>query len=125
MVLTKFKDGRVHFRNSGMKGLKYRHISLLVFCYILEPAHVKTKNGMCADAQADLSLRWAHMPFCRFCHALAHICEANDVRFFYFQKKSAIQHVFYRNKSKQTFECAFFHCLTLVMLNKLRCHAHF
>ena len=21
---------------------------------------------------ADLSLRWAHMPFCRFCHALAH-----------------------------------------------------
>ena len=24
------------------------------------------------DAQADLSLRWAHMPFCRFCHALAH-----------------------------------------------------
>ena len=26
-----------------------------------------------ADAQADLSLRWAHMPFCRFCHALARI----------------------------------------------------
>ena len=25
-----------------------------------------------ADAQADLSLRWAHMPFCRFCRALAH-----------------------------------------------------
>ena len=25
-----------------------------------------------ADAQADLSLRWAHMPLCRFCHALAH-----------------------------------------------------
>ena len=25
-----------------------------------------------ADVQADLSLRWAHMPFCRFCHALAH-----------------------------------------------------
>ena len=24
-----------------------------------------------ADAQADLSLRWGHMPFCRFCHALA------------------------------------------------------
>ena len=24
-----------------------------------------------ADAQADLSLRWAHMPLCRFCHALA------------------------------------------------------
>ena len=25
-----------------------------------------------ADAQADLSLHWALMPFCRFCHALAH-----------------------------------------------------
>ena len=25
------------------------------------------------DAQADLSLRWAHMQFCRFCHALAHL----------------------------------------------------
>ena len=24
-----------------------------------------------ADAQADLSLRWAHMQFCRFCHGLA------------------------------------------------------
>ena len=26
-----------------------------------------------ADAQADLSLHWAYMPFCRFCHALAHL----------------------------------------------------
>ena len=25
------------------------------------------------DAQADLSLRWAQKPFCRFCHALAQI----------------------------------------------------
>ena len=25
------------------------------------------------DAQADLSLPWAHMPFCWFCHALAHV----------------------------------------------------
>ena len=25
-----------------------------------------------ADAQADLSLRWAHMPFCWLCHAVAH-----------------------------------------------------
>ena len=24
-----------------------------------------------ADAQADLSLRWAKMSFCRFCHAVA------------------------------------------------------
>ena len=26
-----------------------------------------------ADAQADLSLRWAHMPFCWFCHAAAYM----------------------------------------------------
>ena len=24
-----------------------------------------------ADAQADLSVRWAHMPFCWFCHEVA------------------------------------------------------
>ena len=27
-----------------------------------------------ADAQADLSLRWVHMPFCWFCHEVAHLC---------------------------------------------------
>ena len=27
------------------------------------------------SAQADLSLRWAHMSICLFCHALAHISE--------------------------------------------------
>ena len=26
-----------------------------------------------ADAQADLSLCWVHMPFCWFCHAVAHL----------------------------------------------------
>ena len=30
-----------------------------------------------ADAQADLSVCWMHMPFCRFCHALAQIQEMN------------------------------------------------
>ena len=25
------------------------------------------------DAKADLSLRWAHMPFCWFCHEAAHV----------------------------------------------------
>ena len=25
----------------------------------------------CADAQADLSLRWLHKSYCRFCHVLA------------------------------------------------------
>ena len=26
------------------------------------------------DAKADLSLRWAHIPFCWFYHEAAHIC---------------------------------------------------
>ena len=30
-----------------------------------------------ADAQADLSLRWAHSSFCRFCHEAALMCQ-ND-----------------------------------------------
>ena len=32
-----------------------------------------------ADAQADLSLRWAHMPFCWFCHALAHLLQVTSL----------------------------------------------
>ena len=31
-----------------------------------------------ADAQADLSLHWAHMPFCWFCHELAHFVFNQD-----------------------------------------------
>ena len=34
-----------------------------------------------ADAQADLSLRWAHMPFCWFCHALAHFVFLEDRKY--------------------------------------------
>ena len=29
-----------------------------------------------ANAQAHLSLRWAHMPFCWFCHEAAHFSNA-------------------------------------------------
>ena len=32
-----------------------------------------------ADAQADLSLRWAHMPFCWFCHEAAHIVISYEI----------------------------------------------
>ena len=31
-----------------------------------------------ADAQADLSLRWAHMPFCWFCHEVAQMANSVD-----------------------------------------------
>ena len=40
----------------------------------------------CADAQADLSLCWAHMPFCWFCHDAAHL-------FFLFISLSCIGHI--------------------------------
>ena len=36
--------------------------------------HVRpAKTQIWADAQADLSLRWAHMPFCWFCHEAAQV----------------------------------------------------
>ena len=31
---------------------------------------VSALENLCLNAQADLSLRWANMPFCWFCHAL-------------------------------------------------------
>ena len=31
-------------------------------------------------AQADLSLRWEHMPFCWFCHEAAHIAMMDSLR---------------------------------------------
>ena len=34
-----------------------------------------------ADAQADLSLRSAHMPFCWFCHEASHLGLFSDLRF--------------------------------------------
>ena len=30
-------------------------------------------RSVCADAQTDLSIRWLHKSYCRFCRALAHI----------------------------------------------------
>ena len=34
----------------------------------------KTDLTDLADVQADLSLRWARMPFCWFCHEAAPMC---------------------------------------------------
>ena len=42
-----------------------------VLCYPLS-AQQRLWSDL-VDAQADLSLRWEHTPFCRFCHALAQI----------------------------------------------------
>ena len=35
-----------------------------------------------ADVQADLSLRWAHMPFCWFCHEAAQMSKPMDIVYF-------------------------------------------
>ena len=45
---------------------------------------IEQQIGMCAqaDAQADLSLRWAHMPFCWFCHEAALLLKASFILFF-------------------------------------------
>ena len=58
-----------------------------------EPPHDKTNKMACAPSkdsdqpghpsslirvQADLSLRWAHMPFCWFCHEVAEIMELKE-----------------------------------------------
>ena len=49
----------------------------------------KQENDMCAqrrfwsdwaDAKADLSLRWAHMPFCWFCNDVVHMYSAETNR---------------------------------------------
>ena len=37
--------------------------------------------SVCAVAQVDLSLRWAHMPFCLFCHELALLGKDGSGRF--------------------------------------------
>ena len=41
-----------------------------VLSYLLS-AQRRLSDG--ADAQADLNLRWAHMPFCWVCHVVAHM----------------------------------------------------
>ena len=84
-----------------------------------------------ADAQADLSLRWAHMPFCWFCHVAAH--------FHYFQKlavhpmiisKMSPSRFHLRKLTNQTFPiCKFWVCFLCSELylykskeNRLKCN---
>ena len=111
-----------------------------------------------ADAQADLSLHWAHMPFCWFCRALAQIwaslwenipsdictqprlksactCVESDqssmstwINFASLTSQDA--HSKYSDQLIWIFAgCTFpkehFLMLSLALLNKLRCHAHF
>ena len=45
-------------------------------------AHSEDSWSDWADAQDELSLRWAHMPFCWFCHEAAHLIR-NILQYFY------------------------------------------
>ena len=40
--------------------------------------HADSEDSDQMDARADLSFRWAHMPFCWFCHAAAHLKSAGQ-----------------------------------------------
>ena len=42
-------------------------------CFKIFPCQTTRKSNAHADAQADLSLHWAHMPFFWFCHEVAHL----------------------------------------------------
>ena len=45
--------------------------------------HIERMRRLCldwTDAQADLSLRWAHTPFCWFCHEVAQLFNNSPVQ---------------------------------------------
>ena len=80
-----------------------------------------------ADAQADPSLRWVHMPYCWFCHALAQIVYSNlimllmSLRSTYQNRiaethkvdihKNKIRNVQTSTQSDQNFRCLHEECL--------------
>ena len=83
-------------------------ISFLIrfFLSTLCIVHVDGKDWSdCMDVQADLSLCWAHLSFCRFCHALAHIIFQENQFGMNGKKKSVIN-----QKIKQCSQC-FYHSL--------------
>ena len=47
--------------------------SLLCALWIAKDPRLLHADSEDSDAQADLSLRWAHMPFCWFCHEAAQV----------------------------------------------------
>ena len=61
-------------RSMGSLGLKRSSSSsfFFFFFFFLSTSYYCTFIFDWADDQADLSLRWVHMPFCWFCHEAAH-----------------------------------------------------
>ena len=59
-----------------------------VICWLCHaPAQMIGLMRVFADAQADLSLRWAHRSFCWFCHAVAHVIHSSLVIYNNFSMK--------------------------------------
>ena len=52
-----------------------------------------------ADAQADLSLRWAHMPFCWFCDDAAHLDSCSGQ---YHYNAMNVRYPYYQGSFKET-----------------------
>ena len=78
-------DFRAHRSSTGVKNIDYNMTSVAAMSsrpgkiLIHEPRHGKTNKMACAPSEDsdqpghDLSLSWAHMSFCWFCHDAAHI----------------------------------------------------
>ena len=81
--MTKPTKWRVPSKDSDQPG--FLPILIRVFAVCMKKAWVlryplSTQQRLWldwADAQADLSLCWVHMPFCWFCQTLAHLCIRN------------------------------------------------
>ena len=72
-----------------------------------------------ADAQADLTLRWAHMPLCRFCRELVKVCFSRKVistkRKEFAPKREANSYLY----SRQPFQKGGLNILTVVSLESV------
>ena len=80
---------------SGWASAQSDHSLLCAWCVAKDPTFLQADNedsDQTADAQADLSLCWAHMPFCWFCHHVAQL---------YSKGKSAQNLVFHGWKSER------------------------
>ena len=55
---------------------------------------------------ADMSLRWAHMPFCWFCHEAAHITMMDSLRqLFYPRMRQAGRETKFSDNHKKEYSC--------------------
>ena len=64
-----------------------------------------------ADAQAELSLRWAHMPFCWFCHVAAEFCFNYFKPCGYLRSESPGQHCFGNHEQEKLLFHFTAHCV--------------